>query len=181
MRYCNQCGQPVEIKVPCGDNLPRYVCTNCEAVHYENPRIVAGCVCEWKGQILLCKRAIEPRLGFWTIPAGFMEKGETTAQAAARETSEEANAQVSIDALFAMINVPHIDQVHLMFRGRLIDGNYSPGLESEVVLLADRTKIPWDEIAFPSVKFTLERYLEDLDKNVFGMHVTDIAPKNRVA
>ena len=110
-----------------------------------------------------------------------MEKGETTAQAAARETSEEANAQVSIDALFAMINVPHIDQVHLMFRGRLIDGNYSPGLESEVVLLADRTRIPWDEIAFPSVKFTLERYLEDLDKNVFGMHVTDIAPKNRVA
>lgn len=177
MQYCNQCGQPVEIKVPPGDNLPRFVCTNCNTVHYENPRIVAGCVCEWKGRILLCKRAIKPRAGFWTIPAGFMEKGETTEQAAVRETAEEAKARVNVDAFFAMINVPHIDQVHLMFRGTLIDESYSPGVESEEVILADKSAIPWRNIAFPSVKFTLERYFADLEKTEFGVHVTDIAPR----
>ena len=171
MKFCSNCGQGVVLAIPPGDHLPRFVCEACGSIHYQNPKVVTGCVAEWQGRILLCKRAIEPRKGFWTLPAGFMENGETTEQAAARETAEEALAEAVDLVPFALVNVPHVDQVHLMFRARLKHGTHAPGAESlETALVGDQA-IPWESIAFPSVRFTLERYLEDRRKGVFGFHV----------
>jgi ADP-ribose pyrophosphatase YjhB (NUDIX family) len=172
MRFCSNCGQGLVVKTPPGDHLPRHVCEACGIVHYQNPRLITGCVLEWQGKILLCKRAIEPRSGFWTLPAGFMENGETTGQAAARETVEEALAQALDLVPFALVDVPHVDQVHLMFRGSLGDGRHAPGPESLETALVEERDIPWGEIAFPSVRFTLERYLEDRRRGSFGFHST---------
>ncbi|HET7307314.1 MAG TPA: NUDIX hydrolase [Gammaproteobacteria bacterium] len=163
MKYCNQCGQPVTQIVPPGDNRLRYVCTACETVHYQNPKLVVGCVPEWQGRILICRRAIEPRYGYWTLPAGFMENAETTAEAAARETQEEALADVRILEPLAMVNVPRINQVHLMYRAEMVSGDFEPGPESLEVSLVTEVEIPWDRIAFPSVRFTLENYFADLN------------------
>jgi ADP-ribose pyrophosphatase YjhB (NUDIX family) len=172
MKFCSNCGSVLVVNIPPGDHLPRFVCEACGTVHYQNPRIVTGCVAEWQGRVLLCKRAIDPRKGFWTLPAGFMENGETTDQAAARETAEEALAEAVDLTPFALVNVPHVDQVHLMFRARLKDGRHAPGPESlETALVGDQA-IPWDSIAFPSVRFTLERYLEDRRRGAFGFHIT---------
>jgi len=172
MKFCSQCGHEVVVTIPPGDHLPRFVCEACGTIHYQNPRIVTGCVAEWQGRILLCKRAIDPRKGFWTLPAGFMENGETTEQAAARETAEEALAEAVDLVPFALVNVPHVSQVHLMFRARLKDGRHAPGAESlETALMGDQA-IPWDAIAFPSVRYTLERYLEDRRRGAFGFHHT---------
>ena len=118
MKYCNQCGNNVTVKVPQGDDRPRHVCDSCKTIHYQNPKIVAGCLPTWGDRVLLCKRAIEPRYGFWTLPAGFMELNETTLEAAARETLEEANARVELQGLYALMNLPHVDQVYLMFRAK---------------------------------------------------------------
>lgn len=142
--------------VPSGDSLPRHVCSNCGHIHYENPRMVVGCVAEWDGRILLCRRAIEPRLGYWTLPAGFMENAETTSQAACRETLEEAGARIVIDAPFAMINIAHINQVHLFYRGRMADSHFAAGIESLEVALVDAKDIPWQDLAFRSVGLCLE-------------------------
>src|SRR3954469_23725565 len=130
MNFCSACGAPVVQRIPEGDNLPRWVCGNCETIHYENPRMIVGCVGEWDSKILLCRRAIEPRYGLWTVPAGFMENGETTADGAMRETLEEANARVEMGPLYALYNIPHINQVYMLFRGRLIDTDVSPGVET---------------------------------------------------
>ena len=119
LKFCSDCAHPVEFRIPPGDALPRYVCPACGAIHYQNPKLILGCVPEHEGRLLLCKRAIEPRLGFWTFPAGFMENGETTFDGAKRETLEEANARVEIDSLYALYNIPHINQVYLLFRARL--------------------------------------------------------------
>ena len=172
MKFCSHCGSTLTLTVPPGDHLPRYVCTGCGTIHYQNPKVVAGCVAEWQGRILLCKRAIEPRSGFWTLPAGFMENSETTREAAARESAEEALATVTDLEPFALVDVPHVSQVHLMFRGLLADGTHAPGLESLETALLDERDIPWVEIAFPSVRFTLERYLEDRRLGSFGFHIT---------
>lgn len=172
MKYCSNCGANLTLAVPPGDHLPRFMCLQCDTIHYQNPKLVAGCVAEWQGEILICKRAIEPRSGFWTLPAGFMENGETTEAAAARETVEEALATVTDLVPFALVNVPHVDQVHLMFRGMLVDGKHAPGPESLETRLVAEEDIPWDEIAFPSVRFTLERYLEDRRNGQFGFHIT---------
>lgn len=172
MKYCSNCGANLTLAVPPGDHLPRFMCLQCDTIHYQNPKLVAGCVAEWQGEILICKRAIEPRSGFWTLPAGFMENGETTEAAAARETVEEALATVTDLVPFALVNVPHVDQVHLMFRGMLVDGKHAPGPESQETRLVAEEDIPWDEIAFPSVRFTLERYLEDRRNGQFGFHIT---------
>ncbi|HEY4369175.1 MAG TPA: NUDIX hydrolase [Steroidobacteraceae bacterium] len=161
MKFCSTCGAAVAQAIPDGDHLPRYVCTNCGTIHYENPRIIAGCVIEWEGKILLCKRAIEPRLGYWTIPAGFMENGEAVQDAAARESMEEALARVEIGSLLAIVNVLRAHQVHIMFRARLLDTNFGVGQESLEVALYDESEIPWPQIAFLSVEFALRRYLED--------------------
>ena len=161
MKFCSKCGKPVTKRVPEGDNLPRYVCTACGEVHYQNPNIVAGCVAEHEGRILLCRRAIEPRKGYWTIPAGFMENDETTQQAASREALEEALAEVEIGSLLAIVHVLHANQVHMMFRARLPRPEFGVGEESLEVSLYDENEIPWQEIAFRSVDFALRRYLED--------------------
>ena len=156
--------------------MPRHVCTSCGHIHYENPRVVVGCVAEHDGLILLCRRAIEPQYGFWTLPAGFMENGETTAQGAARETIEEAGAVVAIDAAFALFSIAHIHQVHLFYRGRLSNPHYEAGIESLDVGLFHANDIPWDELAFRSVKLCLEHYLEDRAKGCFGFHEAELPP-----
>jgi ADP-ribose pyrophosphatase YjhB (NUDIX family) len=161
MKFCSDCGQPVTLRIPEGDHRPRYVCPGCGRVHYQNPKIVAGCVPEYDGRILLCRRAIEPRLGFWTIPAGFMENGETTQDAARRESIEEAKADVEIGSLLAIVHVLHADQVHMMFRARLPEPSFGAGDESLEVALYDEREIPWQDIAFRSVDFALKRFLED--------------------
>ena len=121
MKFCSQCSAPVALRIPDGDALPRHVCTACGTIHYQNPKMVVGCIPEWEDKVLLCRRAIEPRRGMWTVPAGFMENGETTFQGAIRETLEEANARVEVDSLYALYNIPHISQVYLLFRARLLD------------------------------------------------------------
>ncbi len=161
MKFCPECGQPVALKVPEGDHLPRHVCPACSTVHYQNPKIVVGCVPEHDGRILLCRRAIEPRHGYWTIPAGFMENDETLQQGALRETWEEACARVEIGSPLAIVHVLHARQVHVMFRAHLPEPEFAAGPESLEVVLATPEQIPWNEIAFPSVRFALERYLED--------------------
>jgi ADP-ribose pyrophosphatase YjhB (NUDIX family) len=173
MNYCSQCGQPVELRVPDGDHLPRHVCPACQTIHYQNPKIVVGCVPEHEGRILLCKRAIEPRLGYWTVPAGFMENGETLQAGAARESWEEAEARVEIGALLAVVDVVHAHQVHVLFRARLPEPSFGAGAESLAVDLYRPEDIPWGEIAFPSVDFALRRLLEDRARGVEGLHLAD--------
>ena len=165
MNYCSNCGNQVSLRVPEGDHLPRYICGDCGVIHYENPKIVVGCVPEHDGRILLCKRAIEPRLGYWTIPAGFMENGETLSHGAARECLEEAGAVVEMGSLLAVVNVVHAHQVHVMFRARMPNATFSAGAESLEVELVRPEDIPWADIAFPSVEFALRRYLEDNETN----------------
>ena len=161
MNFCSNCASPVEFKIPAGDQLPRFVCVSCGTIHYKNPILVLGCVPEWRGKILLCRRAIEPRRGFWTVPAGFMENGETLQQAAARECLEEALATVEVGSLLAIVSVTHANQVHMMFRAKLLEPRFAAGPESLEVGLYDEGEIPWPELAFPSGEFTLRRYFAD--------------------
>ena len=174
MKFCAECGHAVEHRIPPGDQLPRYVCPACGTIHYQNPKIVAGCVPEHEGRILLCRRAIEPRYGFWTIPAGFMENGETTQQAAQRESLEEACAQVEVGSLLAVVHVLHADQVHVMFRARLPVPQFAAGAESLEVMLCEEAAIPWDDIAFRSVDFALRRYFDDRRQGIEEHHFTTI-------
>ena len=178
MNYCNECGSPVSLHIPEGDSLPRHVCLRCNTIHYLNPKLVVGCVAEWDGKILLCRRAIEPRYGLWTLPAGFMENGETTAQGAIRETLEEAGARVHIDDLFALVNVPYISQVHLFYRGRLGEPEFASGVESLDTALFSEADIPWPEIAFRSVTFCLKTYFADRSAGRFGFHENDLLPES---
>ncbi len=161
MKFCSNCGAAVVSKIPDGDHLPRFVCEACGTVHYRNPLLVLGCVPEWEGKILLCRRAIEPRRGFWTVPAGFMEIGETMQHAARRECFEEALADVEIGSLLAVVSVTHAAQVHVMFRARLLAPRYAAGAESLEVRLHEEREIPWEDLAFPSGEFTLRRYFAD--------------------
>lgn len=179
MNYCSNCGKSVVVRVPEGDTLPRYVCDHCDAIHYQNPKIVAGCIPEWQDRILLCKRAIEPQLGKWTLPAGFMENGETVQQAAARETMEEALARVNDLQLFGMFNIPHVNQVYVMFRARMPEREFAPGAESLSCELVTEDRIPWPELAFPVIERTLRLYLEDRHGDGFRIHTGDIEPRRR--
>jgi ADP-ribose pyrophosphatase YjhB (NUDIX family) len=172
MKFCSACAHPLEFRVPEGDSLPRYICPSCGKVHYVNPLIVVGCVPESDRRILLCRRAIKPRYGYWTVPAGFMENDETLAQGAARETLEEARARVEMHDLFAVVDVVHAHQVHIMFRATLLDGGFGAGAESLDARLFEPEEIPWDEIAFRSVRFTLEKFLEDRTAGVKRLHTT---------
>lgn len=174
MKFCSECAQPVVVTIPEGDHLPRFVCPACGTIHYQNPRIIAGCVIETEGKILLCKRAIEPQLGFWTIPAGFMENGESVQHAAAREAIEEALAQVEIRSLLAIVNVVHANQVHIMFRAGLTNPTFGIGPESLESALYDESEIPWPQIAFRSVEFALRRYLDDRREGVERHHFLDL-------
>jgi ADP-ribose pyrophosphatase YjhB (NUDIX family) len=161
MKFCPTCAAPVTRRVPEGDHLPRSVCTACGAIHYRNPKLIAGCVPEHEGRILICRRAIEPRRGYWTVPAGFMEIGETLQQAAARECHEEALARVHVGSPLAIVHVLHTEQVHVLFRARLADPAFGVGEESLETVLCEADDIPWPEIAFASVEFALRRYLAD--------------------
>ncbi|MCY0966824.1 NUDIX hydrolase [Parathalassolituus penaei] len=174
MNYCSLCGGPITLQIPAGDNRERHVCNHCGSIFYQNPKIVAGTLPVHQGKILLCKRAIEPRKGYWTLPGGFMENGEGTEQAALRETREEACAEVTIRSLFAMISVTHISQVHLFFLADLPKPEFSSGEESLDVRLFAPDEIPWDELAFSTVEQTLRRYLEAPDlqgaMHIFSIH-----------
>lgn len=179
MNFCSNCAARVTLKIPPDDTLPRYVCDACHTIHYQNPRIIVGCIPEWDDQILLCRRAIEPRHGLWTVPAGFMENGETTYHGAARETLEEANARVEVGPLYALYNIPHINQVYVLFRARLLDLDFSPGAESLETHLYSEADIPWDQVAFATVRNTLRHYYEDRKKGEYGFHMGTIEPTSR--
>lgn len=166
MRYCSHCGGPVALRVPAGDNRPRACCEHCGAIHYINPRPVVGTIPVWDQQVLLCRRAIEPRHGKWTLPAGFMEIGETTAEGALRETLEEAGARVALGQLFSMIDVPHVEQVHLFFQARLLDLDFAAGQESLEVRLFDEADVPWHDLAFRTVAVTLRHFYTDRKRGV---------------
>jgi ADP-ribose pyrophosphatase YjhB (NUDIX family) len=165
----------VTLRIPPGDSLPRHVCASCGSIHYLNPKLVVGAIPEWEDRILLCRRAIEPRLGHWTLPAGFMENAETTAQAAARETLEEACARIEVGDIFTLINVPHISQVHIVYRARLLDLDFCPGQESLEVALFAEPEIPWHDIAFRTISLTLRHYFDDRRAGSFRFHLGDIA------
>jgi ADP-ribose pyrophosphatase YjhB (NUDIX family) len=174
MKFCSTCGKPVSKKIPPGDNLPRFVCDVCQAIHYHNPKVVAGCIPEWEGRILLCKRAIEPKSGLWTFPAGFMEIGESTEQAAVRETVEEANADVELTRLHSVLSMPRIGQVYIVFVGKMKTNHFGAGAESLEVRLFHPSEIPWDLIAFTVVTLALKRYVDDLASGNLGLHVADV-------
>lgn len=175
IKYCKNCGTAVVYRQPDdGDTKNRAVCPACNTVHYENPLNVVGTVPIWGDKVLLCKRNIEPRKGKWTLPAGFMELDETTSEGAARETVEEAGAQFDMQALFSVLSVPKVGQVHLFYRARLTSDQFDPGYETQEAKLFTEAEIPWDEIAFRTVKVTLERFFADRAFGVFGVHQVDI-------
>ncbi len=174
MKYCSNCGKPVSIKVPPGDNRERFVCDHCETVHYVNPRIVAGCLPVWENRVLLCQRAINPRAGRWTLPAGFLENNETVVAGAIRETFEEANAVVANPDLYTVFSLPHISQIYLFYRAELVSPQFAPGFESRQVKLFEESEIPWDELAFPVVQETLEHFFADRYSGVFPVRSRDL-------
>ncbi|HEY7788724.1 MAG TPA: NUDIX hydrolase [Casimicrobiaceae bacterium] len=175
MKFCSACGSSrIELRIPEGDTLSRHICADCGTIHYQNPKVVVGCLPERGERILLCKRAIEPRYGLWTLPAGFLENGETLADGALRETIEEAAARVEIGDLYTVISLPRINQVYMMFRARLTDRGYGPGPESLEVRLFEESEIPWESIAFRTIARTLRNYFLDRRLGVFTMHVSAI-------
>lgn len=175
MKFCSSCGTTVVRKTPVGDNRERWVCPECGIVHYQNPKIIVGCLPERDGKILLCKRAIEPRYGFWTAPAGFMELGESITAGAARETLEEACATVRMGPLFAAVDVVYAGQLHLFFRAEL-SSDFSAGEESLDVALYQPDEIPWDDLAFSSNRFAIEKWVED-DGETHAVHELVIREK----
>jgi ADP-ribose pyrophosphatase YjhB (NUDIX family) len=169
-QHCPKCAANLKAEIPAGDNRLRYVCSACGHIAYENPRLVVGCVTEHEGRVLLCKRAIEPRHGYWTVPAGFMELGETLAEGAARETLEEACANIELGSMLAVVDVVHAGQVHVFFRAKLIDGAYAAGDESLETELFSPAEIPWAEIAFPSGVIALKQYLQQKEAGIETVH-----------
>ena len=190
MKFCSECAHPVTLQIPPDDNRLRFVCINCNAIHYQNPKLVVGSIPTWHQhddgeiRVLLCRRAIEPRYGFWTLPAGFMENGESTSAAAMRETVEEAGANIELHGLFSIISVAHVDQVHLFYRATLLDLNYLAGTESLEVTLFKEADIPWEEIAFQTITQTLRAYFAAAKANnsesdsVYPLYSYDISKKH---
>jgi ADP-ribose pyrophosphatase YjhB (NUDIX family) len=174
MNYCSNCGSRVVLKVPEGDFLPRHVCDACGTVHYVNPKVVVGSVPEYQGRILICKRGIEPRIGYWTIPAGFMENDETLEYGALREAREEARIEVEIGSLLLLANVTSARQVHVFFRSRMLSPDFGTTHESLEVKLVTPEEIPWNDLAFPSTEYALRRYVEDRAKGVELHHVAEM-------
>ncbi len=170
MKYCSQCGNEVTLKMPVGDNRLRHTCDQCDAIHYQNPKIVAGCIPIFEGnQVLLCKRAIEPRYGYWTLPAGYMENQESVEAAALRETREEANAEVVLKGLYTITSIVHANQVQMLFLADLPKAEFSISDESLEVELFKFEDIPWDELAFQTIKNALRLYIEDCKEGHFQM------------
>jgi ADP-ribose pyrophosphatase YjhB (NUDIX family) len=175
VKFCSACGSSrIERRVPEGDTLPRDVCAECGTIHYQNPKIVVGCLPEWESRILLCRRAIEPRYGLWTLPAGFLENGETLVGGALRETIEEARARVAIGHLYTVISLPQISQVYMMFRANLLDLDFGPGIESLEVRLFDESEVPWESLAFRTIARTLRNFFLDRRLDAFTLHLSAI-------
>ena len=174
MKFCSDCGAPTQTTVPNGDSRPRSVCTSCKAIHYVNPKLVVGTIPLWNDQVLLCRRAIEPRRGLWTLPAGFMEVAESTAEGAMRETMEEAGARVELGELFSVFDIPHVDQVHLFYLAKLSDLQFAAGPESLEVRLFREDEIPWSAIAFRTITATLKFYFHDRRQDRMSVHTGDI-------
>jgi ADP-ribose pyrophosphatase YjhB (NUDIX family) len=189
MKFCSECAHPVSLVIPEGDNRQRFVCAQCEAIHYQNPKLVIGSLPVWEAggelKVLLCKRAIEPRHGYWTLPAGFMENDETTGEAAIRETEEEAGANIELGPLYTLLNVAQVHQVHLFYLARLVDLDFAPGIESLEVQLFSEREIPWADLAFPTIRKTLELFFADRVKvregGCYGFHTLDITRPMRAA
>ncbi len=182
MKFCSECAHPVHLETPQGDNRQRSVCQQCGTIHYVNPRIIAGCLPIFENKILLCKRAIEPRKGYWTLPGGFMEQGESLEEGAVRETLEEAGIEICAGQMLTSISVPQISQVHIFFLSQMENALHAQSTsESLEVKLFDMDDIPWQEIAFPTVKKTLRHYLEDLKEGHIQTRVFDIHFDKRLA
>ena len=187
MKFCSECAHPVSQLIPPDDNRLRFVCGNCGVIHYQNPKMVIGSIPVWDDGdqpcVLLCRRAIEPRLGYWTLPAGFMENGETTSDAAARETLEEAGARIELHGLFSLLNVPHVHQVHMFYRATLLDLDYAAGIESLEVRMFSERDVPWSEIAFPTVTHTLRAFFADhvrvRNGESYRLHLHDLGKAER--
>jgi ADP-ribose pyrophosphatase YjhB (NUDIX family) len=177
MKYCSECGAKLIREIPDGDNRERYVCSSCSVIHYQNPKIIVGTLPVAGDKVLLCRRAIEPRKGFWTLPAGFMENGETTLAGAQRETSEEAEASIINESLYRLFDLPYINQVYIFYRGELANNQYGTGPESMDAALFAEDEIPWQEIAFPVVAETLREYFLDRKAGLFPVRVSGIDPK----
>lgn len=174
IKHCKACGAETRYAIPADDNRERATCSVCGTIHYENPLNVVGTVPVWGDQVLLCRRNIEPRHGYWTLPAGFMELGETLAQGAVRETDEEAGARIELQGLYTVLNVVRVGQVHFFYRARLLDTDFAPGPESIEARLFTEEELPWEELAFRTVKETLLRYFEDRRRGQFELHCADI-------
>ena len=177
MNFCGACGHSTTEKVPLGDHQVRRVCTQCGTIHYVNPKVICGALALWENKVLLCRRAIEPRYGLWTLPAGYMELFETMEQGAARETWEEAEAKVDIEQLYCMYNIPRIGQIYVLFKAKLIEGMFGAGEESIESRLFEEHEIPWTELAFPSVERTLRHYFEDRKSGEFPTHLETLGSR----
>ncbi|MBL8307036.1 MAG: NUDIX hydrolase [Rubrivivax sp.] len=174
IQHCRLCGSPTVYQVPADDNRERAVCSSCGEIHYENPINVVGTLPVWGEQVLLCRRNIEPRRGLWTLPAGFLELGESTSEGALRETDEEAGAHVELEGLFTVLNVVRAGQLHLFYRARMLDTHLAPGPETIEAQLFREQEVPWDELAFRTVRQTLELFFDDRRRGHFGVHAADI-------
>ncbi|MBX2807906.1 MAG: NUDIX hydrolase [Cellvibrionaceae bacterium] len=181
MKYCSTCGSSVSLAIPAGDNRQRFVCNNqdCGAIHYQNPRIITGCLPTQGDHVLLCKRAIEPKYGLWTLPAGFMENGESTEQGALRESWEEAQATCIIDQLYGVYNLPHINQVYFIYKATLADNDFKPGDESLEVKLFSEADLPWENLAFSVMKIALNHYFIDRQQQQLQFHSGTIDPSGQ--
>ncbi len=175
IKHCRACGAQAHYRVPVDDNRERAVCSACDTIHYENPLNVVGTLPVWGDQVLLCMRNIEPRKGKWTLPAGFMELGESSAAGALRETVEEAGARIELEGLFSLLNVVRVGQIHMFYRARMLDTHLDPGPETIEARLFREDEVPWDEIAFRTVRETLQRFFEDRRRGSFGLHMADIS------
>lgn len=186
MKFCSKCSATITVKIPQNDTRERFICGSCNTIHYENPRNVVGTIPIWEDKILLCKRAIQPRLGFWTLPAGFLEIGESTNDGAERETFEEAGAKIQIGPLFSLLNVTHVGQVHLFYLAKMSNALFEAGVESIEVALFSEAEIPWNELAFPTVQKTLKWFFADRklgklnDWNRVVSHLDDIGFDERI-
>jgi ADP-ribose pyrophosphatase YjhB (NUDIX family) len=177
MKHCSRCGELVSRGIPPGDDRERYICAACGKIHYRNPRMVVGCIPLWQGRILLCRRSIEPRLGTWTLPAGFLENRESVEEGARRELMEEARATALDLRPYGLYNIRHVSQVYLFFIGELASADFGAGEESIEVRLFEEAAIPWDELAFPVVETTLRRYYRDVPGGEFPFHIEDITAR----
>ncbi len=173
MNYCSNCGSPISLRTIDGDAIPRFECTSCDVIHYQNPKVVVGVLPYWEDKVLLCSRAIEPRKGYWNVPGGYLENKETLAEGASREAWEEAQITLENLKLHSVYSIPHISQIYMHFISPMPDLTFSPGIESLEVRLFREDEIPWDQIAFSSSKFTLKNYFQDLKSGSFQVHVSE--------